>query len=371
MKNKKEIIKKFLSYFPALYTFFQKIYRNHRYGTFFIPLKLESTVQTIEKAKAFKFNSKNFNIYKKDYSHFLIFKNNQVKNYPRKKLEKLLEIIKEEKKDVAYDGCSVDHVEIASKEFLENYIKNRSLKTYPAGFFYHKNKFKIGNIGSNHRSYNFNGSFLLPSGGQTIGDQGDVTNRLKYIPNLKNKTFLDIGSEEGYAVFDALNKQAKFAKGLNIKESEEYDIFPEYSRPPKITSRDRIEMERTQIFLSKEFGFQNMKNFIFEYKNIYNLSNEQFDFVFCFGVLYHLKNPYLALENLYKVTNETLIIETQGIKNNAYLNAKIDIGDGFIRHSSNSLEFLLKKVGFKKVIKLLDAYEPDARVSSIILQAEK
>ena len=371
MKNKKEIIKKFLSYFPALYTFFQKIYRNHRYGTFFIPLKLESTVQTIEKAKAFKFNSKNFNIYKKDYSHFLIFKNNQVKNYPRKKLEKLLEIIKEEKKDVAYDGCSVDHVEIASKEFLENYIKNRSLKTYPAGFFYHKNKFKIGNIGSNHRSYNFNGSFLLPSGGQTIGDQGDVTNRLKYIPNLKNKTFLDIGSEEGYAVFDALNKEAKFAKGLNIKESEEYDVFPEHSRPPNITSRDRIEMERTQNFLSKEFGFQNMKNFIFEYKNIYNLSNEQFDFVFCFGVLYHLKNPYLALENLYKVTNETLVIETQGIKNNTYLNAKIDMGDGFIRHSSDSLAFLLMKVGFKKVIKLLDAYEPDARVSSIILQAEK
>ena len=62
MKNKKEIIKKFLSYFPALYTFFQKVYRNHRYGTFFIPLKLESTVQTIDKTKALKFNLKNFNL---------------------------------------------------------------------------------------------------------------------------------------------------------------------------------------------------------------------------------------------------------------------------------------------------------------------
>ena len=371
MKNKKEIFKIFLSYFPFIYKFFQKIYRRYKYSVFFIPLKLNSNIKIIIKSKPFRLTFKNFNMYKKDNSHFLIFKNKRLQNYPIKKLEKLLYIIKEEKKDVVYDGDSIEHVEIASKEFLENYTKNRSLKKYPTGFFYHKDKFKIGNIGSNHRSYNFNGSFLLPSGGQTIGDQGDVTNRLKYIPNLKNKTFLDIGSEEGYAVFDALNKEAKFAKGLNIKESKEYDFFPEYSRPPNVTPRDRIEIERTQNFLSEEFGFKKMKNFIFEYKNIYNLSNEKFDFVFCFGVLYHLKNPYLALENLYKVTNETLIIETQGIKNNAYLNAKVDIEDGFIRHSSNSLAFLLKKVGFKKVIKLLDAYEPEARISSIILQAEK
>ena len=54
------------------------------------------------------------------------------------------------------------------------------------------------------------------------------------------------------------------------------------------------------------------------------------------------------------------------------LNARISIwDDGFIRHSSNAvMAFLLKKAGFKKVIELLDAYEPDARLSSIILQAE-
>ena len=33
--------------------------------------------------------------------------------------------------------------------------------------------------------------------------------RLNFIPDLKNKSFLDIGSEEGYAVFDAIKKGAK------------------------------------------------------------------------------------------------------------------------------------------------------------------
>ena len=51
---------------------------------------------------------------------------------------------------------------------------------------------------------------------------------------------------------------------------------------------------------------------------------KDFQGVFCFGVLYHLKNPYKAIENLFEATNETLIIETQGIKNEGYLNAKID-----------------------------------------------
>ena len=140
--------------------------------------------------------------------------------------------------------------------------------------------------------------------------------------DLHNYHNLDIGSEEGYAVFDAIKKGAKFAKGLNIKELKEYDFFPEYSRPSKITARERNEIDKTQKFLIKEYGLQNESNLKFEYRNIYDLSDERFDFVFCFGVLYHLKNPYLALENLYKVTNETLIIETQGIKNDKYLDER-------------------------------------------------
>ena len=96
--------------------------------------------------------------------------------------------------------------------------------------------------------------------------------------------------------------------------------------------------------------------------------------------MYHLKNPYLALENLYKVTKETLVIETQGIKSEKYLNAGISTEDGFIRHSSGALAYLLKRVGFKKVEVLLEAYDKktlvekfddQSNVQNIVLRASK
>mgnify|MGYP001213661205 CR=1 FL=1 len=167
---------------------------------------------------------------------------------------------------------------------------------------------------------------------------------------------------------------------MNINETKEYDFYPEYSRPNDITSRVRDEIDKTQKFLLKEYNLENSNKIKFEYNNIYKLSEEKFDFVFCFGVLYHLKNPYLAIENLFKITNETLVIETQGIKNEKYLNAGISMEDGFIRHSSNALAFLLKKAGFKNIEILKDAYDKKtliepykniSNVQNIVLRAFK
>ena len=70
----------------------------------------------------------------------------------------------------------------------------KNFKVYTAGKVWHQDKFKVLNIGAEHRSYNFNATFTLPSGGRTIGDGGPVENRLQYIPDLTNKSFLDIGS---------------------------------------------------------------------------------------------------------------------------------------------------------------------------------
>ena len=82
----------------------------------------------------------------------------------------------------------------------------------------------------------------------------------------------------------------------------------------------------------------------FKYKNIYNILelNETFDVVFFAGVLYHLKNPYLAIENLFKITNELLILETQGIPDDGTLVARITEA-GFVAHSPKAISFLLMK----------------------------
>ena len=371
MNNKKIFLKKLISYFPPIDRIIRKFYNKINYGVYFVPFNLDSGINLILSRKAYRLNNKNFQRFKNDNQYFFIFGKRSNSDYSKIKLEKLLNLIKEKKAETAYDGNDYYNTEISSVKVLEFYSKKFSLESYPQRFFYISKDINIKNIGSNHRFYNFNGTFQLPSGGRSIGDGGDVTVRLNFIPDLKGKTFLDIGSEEGYAVFNAIEKGASFAKGLNIEETKEYDYYPEYFRPDQITSRKRNQIDITQKFLIKEYGLENNEKFKFEYNNIYSVGKEKFDFVFCFGVLYHLKNPYLAIENLYKITNETLILETQGIKNEKYLNAKILEKDGFVRHSSNSLAFLLKRAGFKNVKILVDAYSSSMDVMNIVLKAEK
>lgn len=363
--------KKILSHFPLLYRIIKKLYLSYKKNVFFIPISENDLKNENISKKFYPLNFNNFQKFRDKFKYFLIFRDKKISYYSKSKIAELSKFVLIDKVDIAYDGDCPNYTEIVSCKVLDTYIKELNIEHYPYKFFYIKDKFKIKNIGSKHRSYNFNGTFLLPAGGKTIGDGGDVTFRLNFIPDLSGKSFLDIGSEEGYAVFDALKKNAKFAKGLNILEDKEYDFFPEYLRPSSVTSRKREEIDKTQNFLIKEFGYHDKNNFKFEYGNIYNLNKEKFDFVFCFGVLYHLKNPYKAIENLYTITNETLIIETQGIRDLKYLNAKIDLKDGFIRHSPGSLKFLLKKAGFKKVSVLVDAHDANMEVTNIVLKAIK
>ena len=369
----KKFIQHFISDKSFVYKFLKNFYFKIENNKIFFPINLVELDENIFKKKHYLFNNENFLKLKKDYSFFLISDKRLINKYSSKNLKKIIELAKSNNFELVYDGDCPFNTEIVSTKFLENYSENNEINNYPYRIFYliRDRKKKIANIGANHRSFNFNGSFKLPSGGKSIGDQGDITFRLNFIPDLKDKTFLDIGSEEGYAALNAIKKNAKFAKGLNIYEDKEYDFFPNYLRGKGITPRRREDIEKTQNFLMKENNLLDSSKIKFEYKNIYNLGNEKFDFVFCFGVLYHLKNPYKALENLFEVTNDTLIIETQGIKNDKYLNAKIDSEDGFVRHSSNSLKFLLQKVGFKKIEILVDAYLKSWQASNIVLKAEK
>tara|TARA_A100001011_G_C14302951_1_gene841705 strand:- start:2085 stop:3209 length:1125 start_codon:yes stop_codon:yes gene_type:complete len=356
-----------------LYKLLKKLYFKGKTDKIFYPVDLKNLSSEILKKNFFVFNKKNY-LKLRDSSKFFFISDNRCKNsYESSRLDKMINLVKNGNFELVYDGNCSHNTEIVSKEFLDNYMKKFDINHYPYKSFYiiKSTQEKVNQIGSNHRSYNFNGSFKLPLGGRSIGDQGDVDFRLKFIPDLTNKTFLDVGAEEGYATFEAIKKNAKYAKGLNIYEDTEYDFFPDYLREKNITSRSRNEIEKTQKFLLKEHGLENQSKIHFEYKNIYDLGKDQFDFVYCFGVLYHLKNPYKAIENLFKTTKETLIIETQGIKNEKYLNAKISKSDGFVRHSSNSLKFLLEKAGFKKVEILQDVYLKSWSVSNIVLKGKK
>ncbi len=104
---------------------------------------------------------------------------------------------------------------------------------------------------------------------------------------LSGKTLLDVGCNAGFYSFEAKRRGAKRVLGVDGQ-------------------RQHV---RQGLFVRKVLGLE----VEFRRLNVYELTPRdvgQFDITLALGLLYHLKHPILALENLYQVTKELLIIET-------------------------------------------------------------
>jgi tRNA (mo5U34)-methyltransferase len=104
---------------------------------------------------------------------------------------------------------------------------------------------------------------------------------------LDGKTLLDVGCNAGFYAFEAKRRGAKRVLGVDGQ-------------------RQHV---RQGLFVRKVLGLE----VEFRRFNVYELAPRnvgQFDITLALGLLYHLKHPILALENLYQVTKELLIIET-------------------------------------------------------------
>jgi len=110
----------------------------------------------------------------------------------------------------------------------------------------------------------------------------------KLLPrDLSDKTLLDVGCNAGFYAFEANRRGAKRVLGVDGQ-------------------RQHV---RQGLFVRKVLGL----DVEFRRLNVYELNTRtvgQFDITLALGLLYHLKHPILALENLYQVTKELLIIET-------------------------------------------------------------
>lgn len=105
--------------------------------------------------------------------------------------------------------------------------------------------------------------------------------------DLAGKTVLDVGCNAGFYSFEAKRRGAKRVLGVDGQ-------------------RQHV---RQGLFVRKVLGL----DVEFRRVNVYELNpriTEQFDITLALGLLYHLKHPILALENLYQVTKELLVIET-------------------------------------------------------------
>lgn len=142
----------------------------------------------------------------------------------------------------------------------------------------------------------------LPDGTYTEGqchhgpDGGDwPTTRFGMPEDLTGKTVLDIGAWDGFFSFEAEKRNAKrvIATDVPITEGGTW------------AGSNGLKFAIQELKSKVKWDFLNI-----EHENFIN--NGPSDLVMCFGVLYHIKSPLKALENLFELTadNGICLIET-------------------------------------------------------------
>lgn len=125
---------------------------------------------------------------------------------------------------------------------------------------------------------------------------------------------LDIGSWDGYWTWHAMERGAQYVVAID-----------DFSDKLGSINVDRSNQWKTWDLCQKAFGYKMCQRLTMSVYDICQLGIE-FDRVFCFGVLYHLKHPTWALEQLRKVTRKAIHVESAILDNVAspYTSKKCD-----------------------------------------------
>ncbi len=141
---------------------------------------------------------------------------------------------------------------------------------------------------------------LMPDGTYTDGvvwhgpDGGDwPTQRFGIPEDLTGKRVIDIGAWDGFFSFEAEKRGADFVLATDCTQAAG-------GNPSGTAGFEYARGARASKVAFKRLNIERMQH---EYT---------YDLVMCFGVLYHLKSPLLAMENLANLTTEggTCLIET-------------------------------------------------------------
>jgi tRNA (mo5U34)-methyltransferase len=139
-------------------------------------------------------------------------------------------------------------------------------------------------------------------GGVTTPGWAPISPAAYRIPDdLSGKRVLDVGAWDGYWTFEALRRGARRVLAI--------DDFSDYMGTLKESDRHAWA---TFDFCREVLGYGEDRCQRKEL-SVYEVSEEsvgRFDVVFCFGTLYHLRHPLLALDRLGAVTDERIFVES-------------------------------------------------------------
>jgi tRNA (mo5U34)-methyltransferase len=122
-----------------------------------------------------------------------------------------------------------------------------------------------------------------------INDSQQILEALRLPGRLDGLRVLDIGARDGFFSFECERRGAE------------------------VVAIDSMPPEATGFPIAKELVGSEVEML---QRNVYDLSPEEFgtfDLVLFLGVLYHLRDPMLALDRIWSVARDKLIVETQMI----------------------------------------------------------
>ena len=141
----------------------------------------------------------------------------------------------------------------------------------------------------------------LPNGVVTPG-WAPISKEAYRIPrDLSGMRVLDVGAWDGFWTFEALKRGAAQVVAV--------DDFSDHLGSLKTEDRKSWQ---TFDLCRAALGYDTERCQRYE-DSVYGITEERygrFDVIFCFGVLYHLRHPLLALDSLASICNDTLYVES-------------------------------------------------------------
>jgi len=160
--------------------------------------------------------------------------------------------------------------------------------------------------------------------------------------DLTGKTVLDLGAGEGYYSYIAAKRNAKVVVAIDNLENEK-----------RAFKGDELTMYEKYKITSNYFK----SNINFIPMNVCDIDKilMDFDIIFCFGLYYHLKNPYDMFEKCYKKCKDLLLVEGETCKGD--LPFMLALGEYELNNDPSNywlptrffIPKMLTRIGFKRV----------------------
>ena len=175
--------------------------------------------------------------------------------------------------------------------------------------------------------------------------------------DLTGKTVLDLAAFDGYYSYLACKRGAKTVVAVDNGIHEELGYVPQRSPVASCPNPEEHELAIQRLYEKyKVLNDEPDVNIHFIPLDVTDLDKIEmkFDYVFCFGLYYHLKNPYDLFEKCYNRCNEKILVEGEirtGSGPVMYLNSNFELNDDSTNYwnpTPQLVKKLLKRIGFRE-----------------------